>query len=345
LRVSALAEGESPRPYVLNPTMVGSKEKGRDGGGRRSAEAWRLATRQHGILTRKNLLELGYGPRSIEHRLRSGRLHPVYRGVYAVGRPEVSHEGRWMATVLACGRSALLSHRSAAALWGFAKEHADYVEISVRRQSQPRLSGLRAHRRPSLPAADVTARRGIPLTTPVRTFLDLVSVMGPRDLERAINEADKRDVVDADALRHALDERGGEPGVRPLRRILDKHTFRLSDDELERLFRPLAADAGLPVPLTKQMVDGFEVDFFWPDLGLVVETDGWRYHRTPSAQARDALRFQTHTAAGFTPLRFSHYQVKYEPTHVLDILRRTATQQGRRRYDPRLHARAKTLSF
>jgi hypothetical protein len=170
----------------------------------------------------------------------------------------------------------------------------------------------------------MTRRRGIPLTLPVRTFLDLVSGMGPRDLERAINEADKLDVIDADALRRSLDDHTGEPGVRPLRRILDKHTFRLSDDELERLFRPLAVAAGLPVPLTKHLVDEFEVDFFWLDLGLVVETDGWRYHRTPSAQTRDAVRFQMHVAHGLTPLRFSHYQVKYEPAHVKNVLARTA---------------------
>jgi hypothetical protein len=107
-------------------------------------------------------------------------------------------------------------------------------------------------------------------------------------------------VIDADALRKALDAHAGQPGVRPLRRILDKHTFRLSDDELERIFRSLAVVAGLPVPLTQVMVNDFEVDFFWPSLGLVVETDGWRYHRTPAAQTRDALRFQTHTAAGLT---------------------------------------------
>ena len=146
----------------------------------------------------------------------------------------------------------------------------------------------------------------------------------PKTLERAVNEADKGDVIDPDALRKALDEHRGKAGVRPLRHVLDKHTFRLSDDELELLFRPIAAAARLPTPLTKWRVNEFEVDFFWPDLGLVVETDGWRYHRTPAAQTRDALRFQTHTAAGFTPLRFSHYQVKYEPDHVLSILAKTA---------------------
>ena len=229
-----------------------------------------------------------------------------------------------MVAVLVSGSGAALSHRSAAALWGFAKEHSDYIGVSVRRASEVRLRGIRCHRRPSLPGSDLTTRLNIPVTAPVRTFLDLTTVAGPKTVERAINEADKLDVIDADSLRKALGDHAGEPGVRPLRRILDEHTFRLSDDELERLFRPIAASSGLRTPLTKQMVNKFEVDFFWPDLGLVVETDGWRYHRTPSAQTRDALRFQRHTAAGLTPLRFSHHQVKYEPRHVRQILERTA---------------------
>lgn len=198
----------------------------------------------------------------------------------------------------------------------------------MRRHHKVRRPGIRAHDRPGLWNRDIGSRLGIPATQPVRTFLDLATVAGPKTVERAVNEADKLDVIDADSLRRALDEYPGQPGVRRLRRILDEHTFRLSDDELERLFRPLAAAAGLPVPLTKHMVNRYEVDFFWPSLGLVVETDGWRYHRTPSAQTRDALRFQVHTAAGLTPLRFSHYQVKYEPLHVRRILEKTRQRLG-----------------
>jgi very-short-patch-repair endonuclease len=275
------------------------------------------------VVTRGQLLDLGFSAEAIKHRVQKGRLHPIVRGVYAVGRKQLNREGRWMAAVLACAPDAVLSHRSAAALWGFAKEHPGYIDVSVRRASEVRLSGLRCHRRPSLPSNEVELRRGIPVTTPVRTFLDLASVTGPKTLERAINEADKLDVIDADSLRLSLEEYPGQPGIRLLRRVLDEHTFRLSDDELERLFRPLADAAGLPTPQTKHMVNEFEVDFFWPDLGLVVETDGWRYHRTPSAQTRDALRFQVHVANGLTPLRFSHYQVKYEPRHVEAILTKT----------------------
>jgi predicted transcriptional regulator of viral defense system len=288
-----------------------------------SREAWSLARRQHGVVTRGQLLSLGFSAEAIKHRVHKGRLHPVVRGVYAVGRRDLTQEGRWMAAVLACGPGAVLSHRSASALWGFGSQHPHYIDLSVKRSSESRLSGVRCHRRPSLPSQEVGLRRGIFLTKPVRTFLDLATVTGPKTLERSINEADKLDVIDADSLRRALDDYSGQPGIRLLRHVLDKHTFRLSDDELERLFRPLAAGAGLPTPLTKHMVNRFEVDFFWPDLGLVVETDGWRYHRTPSAQTRDALRFQVHVANGLTPLRFSHYQVKYEPRHVQEILRRT----------------------
>lgn len=115
-----------------------------------------------------------------------------------------------------------------------------------------------------------------------------------------------------------------------LRNLLDPHTFRLSDDELERLFRPIALAARLPQPQTKVWVNGFEVDFFWPDLGLVVETDGLRYHRTPMTQTNDRRRDQAHTAAGLTQLRFTHWQVAHERAYVRGILSQVARPIGGR---------------
>lgn len=137
-----------------------------------------------------------------------------------------------------------------------------------------------------------------------------------------MNEADRLDLIDPDGLREALDLHPGEPGVRVLRVLLDRRTFRFTRTELERWFIPLAGEAGLPVPLTAQWVNGFEVDFHWPELGFVVETDGLRYHRTPAEQARDRVRDQTHTAAGLSHLRFTHEQIRYEPDYVRAILRR-----------------------
>ncbi|MGN6663362.1 MAG: endonuclease domain-containing protein [Solirubrobacterales bacterium] len=177
---------------------------------------------------------------------------------------------------------------------------------------------------------DVTREYGIPVTTPLQTLIDLSLRLDRRGLERATNEADKYDLVHPPQLREALDLRQGEPGVARLRTVLDRRTFRLTKEELERRFLPLARKAGLPVPLTGRWVNEFEVDFYWPDLGLVVETDGLRYHRTPAEQARDRLRDQAHTAAGLTQLRFTHEQVRCEPEHVLAVLRATAERISER---------------
>jgi very-short-patch-repair endonuclease len=229
-----------------------------------------------------------------------------------------------MAAVLACGDGAVLSHSSAAALWRIGFERRNEIEVSLPSLSRRRRSGIRIHRRPSLAARNVTTRHNIPVTTPIQTLVDMSLRLDRRGVERMINEADKYDLVHPPGLRRALDERAGDPGVAKLRFILDRRTFRLTKEELERRFLPLARKAGLPVPLTGQWVNDFEVDFYWLDLGLVVETDGLRYHGTPAEQARDRLRDQAHTAAGLTPLRFTHEQVRYEPEHVLGVLRATA---------------------
>jgi very-short-patch-repair endonuclease len=231
-----------------------------------------------------------------------------------------------MAAVLSCGESAVLSHSSAAALWRIGFEQRNVIELSLPSPFQRRHTDLRIHRRPSLQDRDVTAEYGIPVTTPIQTLIDLSLRLDGRAVERAINEADKYDLVHPPELRVALEERVGEPGVARLRQILDRRTFRLTKAELERRFLPLARKAGLPTPLTGQWVSGFEVDFHWPDLGLVVETDGLRYHRTPAEQARDRLRDQAHTAAGLVQLRFTHEQVRYEPEYVERILAQTASR-------------------
>jgi very-short-patch-repair endonuclease len=159
----------------------------------------------------------------------------------------------------------------------------------------------------------------------VQTLVDLATRLDGRPLERAINEADVLDLVDPEALREALEGRR-DAGAPRLRRVLDRATFVYTRTELERAFLPLARDAGLPRPLTAQWVNGYEVDFHWPALGFVVETDGLRYHRTPAKQARDRRRDQAHTAAGLTQLRFTHGQVKYEKDHVRRTLRATAVR-------------------
>lgn len=246
------------------------------------------------------------------------------RGVYAVGWPRLTEKRRWMAAILACGEGAALSHRSAAALWGIGNEQRGRIDISVRRRCELRRPGLRVRGRPTLAMEDIASIDGIPATAVVRTLIDLATELGELAVERAVNQADKHDFVDPEGLRTALERYAGEPGEPLLRRLLDKRTFRLSDSDLEIFFRPIATAAGLPAPLSKQVVNDWEVDFFWPDLGLVIETDGLRYHRTPSTQTRDVRRDRTHALAGMTPLRFTHYEIKHEPARVRDELRRAA---------------------
>jgi very-short-patch-repair endonuclease len=234
-----------------------------------------------------------------------------------------------MAAVLAGGEGAALSHRSAASLWEIGWEEDGRIDISVRRRCELRRPGIRFHGRPSLRAEDILRRDDIPTTSPSQTLLDLATELDPVPLERAVNDADRRGLIDPETLRGQLDHFSGQPGVRPLRHLLDKLFFQLSDSDLEIYFRRLVKAAKVPMPLSKQRVNSFEVDFFWPDLGLVVETDGLRYHRTPSAQLKDARRDRAHVMAGMTPLRFTHYEVRYEPARVrhslaktIDLLRR-----------------------
>ena len=289
----------------------------------RSAKAWRLAARQHGVVTRRQLLALGYSRRSVEHRVARGRLFPVSLGIYAVGWPALTRKRRWMAAVLAGGEEAALSHRSAAALWEIGREEERHIDVSVRRRCELRRPGILFRGRPSLSPKEIVLRDDIPVTSPVQTLVDLATELDPVPLERAVNDADKRDLIDPEALREELLRFGGEPGIRPLRHLLDKLFFRLSDSELEIYFRRIVRGAKLPMPLSKQRVNDFEVDFFWPELGLVVETDGLRYHRTPSAQTRDARRDRAHAMAGMTPLRFTHYEVRYEQRDVRASLLKT----------------------
>ncbi|CAN5442072.1 DUF559 domain-containing protein [soil metagenome] len=229
-----------------------------------------------------------------------------------------------MAAVLACGSGATLSHRSAAALYGIeGREGA--IEVSVPSGSHPRRPGLRVHR-VDIEASDLADRDRIPVTSPARTLIDLATEIPARRLERAVNQADKLNLIDPDSLRTELTMRPGQRGVPALRELLDRDTFALTESELERRFLRIAREAGLPLPETDAALNGFVVDFLWRELGLVVETDGLTYHRTAAAQARDRRRDQAHAAAGLTTLRFTHRQVVAEPGSV----RRTLAAVARR---------------
>jgi very-short-patch-repair endonuclease len=200
------------------------------------------------------------------------------------------------------------------------------IEVSVPARRRSRLRGILVHRRTEAILGDAAVQEGIPLTSPICTLIDQATRLRPMQLERAVNEADKLNLIRADALHASLEDYRNQPGVAPLRKLLDPLAFRLSDSELEQLMRSLARAIELPVPETKTWLNGYEVDFFWPELGIVVEADGLRYHRTASQQRRGLERDQAHLAAGLWPLRFSHWQIKHDQAHVQEILRSTAAR-------------------
>jgi len=264
-------------------------------------------------------MERGLTEKAIAHRLRVGRLHRLWRGVYAVGRPEVSQHGWWMAAVLSCGPLALLSHRSAAALWGIVTGPAEKeIEVVVPGELRRRRQGVRLRRRTDLSPEHRRDVVGIPVTDPVSTLVDLASCVVEWRVEKAINDADRLGLIGVEALRAELQSLRPRPGMACLRRLLGGDA--LTDTGLEREFLVIVREAGLSMPTTQAWVNGYRVDFYWPDLGLVVETDGWRHHRTPGEQATDRRRDQAHTKAGLTTLRFAERQIRHEPWQVKAIL-------------------------
>jgi very-short-patch-repair endonuclease len=279
-----------------------------------SRAAWALARRQHHVITHVQLVRLGFTAEAIRHRLAVGRLHRVYRGVYAVGRRELSRKGEWIAAVLACGPGALLSDFSAAALYGIVRDRSGAIDVCAARLI--RRDGILVHR---------VSRQGgwfesIPVTSPIETMIDLAACLDDRRWEAAVHEADSLDLCTPDEVRAAPGSTR-RAGVARVKRVLDPLTFLLTDSELERLFLPIARRAGLPKPVTRRHLDGNRVDFYWPDLRLVVECDSLRYHRTASKQTKDVIRDQVHVLASRERLRFTHWQVRYEPGYVEEVLR------------------------
>jgi very-short-patch-repair endonuclease len=262
-----------------------------------------VAAKQHGIVTSAQLAALGLHARAISHRAAAGKLHRVYRGVYAVGHAGLSSEGRWFAAVMACGEAAVLSHRSAAELWRLLPVIVGPVHVTVVGEGgRARRRGLVIHRSPSLPPTDRTRRNGIAVTTPARTLADL------------------RRMVPAGVLRRARRQAaylGLDPGSEG-ERMRDR-------SELEGRMLWVCRRYHLPSPEVNVPIGPYTVDFLWHDRRLVVETDGWEAHRGRQAfeddRARDAyLRLQ-----GYEVLRFSWRQVMEDSRSVVAVLRRYLT--------------------
>jgi very-short-patch-repair endonuclease len=263
-----------------------------------------LARRQWGVVTRDQLVDAGMATRGISDWVRAGRLRRLHRGVYAFGHDRLRTEGYWTAAVLACGQGAVLSHRSAAALWNLRQAGAALIDVTVpSRNGRVRRAGVRVHRSGRLSAEEVTRRDGIPVTTVARTLLDLTDVLDRQALRRAITEAEYLNLFDLTSLDAVVDRNPGR-GSAKLRSAADTANDR-TRSPLEDRFLGLLERHGVERPLTNCWIAGYEADFAWPRAGLVVELDGVAAHSTTAAIKRDRRKDRALWRAGFRSLRLT----------------------------------------
>ena len=267
----------------------------------------RLAGRQYGVVSRAQLYEIGFDNPALERRIAAGRLHRLHRGVYAVGHTIVPPRGRWLAAVLSCGDGAVLSHRSAAALWGIRPNSTAKVDVTVSHTSGVRSRGAVIVHRSRRPV-EALKRDGIPVTTPGRTLLDLATALPRRQLEKAAEMAE--------ALRLDVVVDDGHPGARRLRDASGHDLGHTTRSPLEDEFLELCDRYEIPRPCVNAIVEGFEVDFCWPDERLIVETDG-RQHLTRAAFERDRARDALLTALDWRVMRFTRRQVRRDGATVV----------------------------
>lgn len=284
----------------------------------------RLAEAQHGVVARRQLLELGLGAQVIGRRARAGRLVRLGRGVYALGHRALRPEGRWMAALLACGEDAVLSHRSAARLWGLRPWGGD-VEVTVPTHAgAKRRAGILLHRSNDLPPSSIACERGLPVTTPARTIVDLAGLVPPHHLRRAVERAEQLELFDLPAVERELAARSRRPGARALRALLadaQAHELATTRSDPEAAFLQLCLDHDLPRPRVNRHDGTREVDFRWPAHGLLVEVDGWSTHRTRRAFADDRARDRAALAAGLRVARFPAAEVLAQPARVAAEIR------------------------
>ena len=285
---------------------------------------WRLAqfaAAHHGVVSRKQLREMGFDDNAIRRRIAAARLHRLYRGVYAVGHTVLNGHGRWLAATLATG--GVLSHRSAAALWGIRPTAAAKVDVTVSHTSGVRSTSAIAVHRPRR-AIQATTHEGIPVTTPGQTLADLAMALPRRQLEKAAEMAE--------ALRLHVRIPAGHPGAKRLQEATAHDLTHTTRSPLEDAFLELCDAHGIPRPLVNTVVEGYEVDFCWPEQRLIVETDGHAHHGTRAAFERDRARDARLTALGWRVMRFTERQVRTEARSVavVVIAARAALEPGDR---------------
>jgi very-short-patch-repair endonuclease len=294
----------------------------------------RLAAAQHGIVARRQLLGLGVGREAIEVRLRAHRLHRLHPGVYAVGHTVVSREGRWMAAVLACGAEAVLSHRSAAALWGIRDHSSRSIEVTTALKSRSRTSIQRHFG--VLPADEMTVEDGVPVTIVPRTLFDLSAVLRLDAVEHCLRQSERLRLYDALSLEDMLDRyprRRGSKAIRECLRRRRELPGGVTREQLEARFRAFIDRHGLPRPRFNAWLavgpHRYQVDCLWPQRRLIIELDGYATHGTRMAFETDRERDRRLAVAGYRSMRITWRQLHDVPHEIAVDLQALLSQYKR----------------
>jgi very-short-patch-repair endonuclease len=284
-----------------------------------------LAKRQHGVVSRRQLLDLGMGRTAVDGRLARGSLHQVYRGVYVVGYRRISRKGRWMAAVLACGPGAVLSHGAAGCLWGFLSPGFDRIEVTCPVGRRTRRAGIKCHEA-NLAADEITEIDGIPVTSVFRTLFDLAGDLKPRQFERAWKEVKVKRLTDRVPMAELIDRHPTKRGAVALRGLLvSTRPIQVTRNEFEERFLVVLDASDLPQPRFNAPLhlrgQFFEPDCLWEDQKLIAELDGGEVHNTDHAFQSDRKRDRILLAEGYRTTRITWEQLRDEPEEVVADLR------------------------
>jgi very-short-patch-repair endonuclease len=281
-----------------------------------------IAGRQENLITRDQVLALGVGRGAIEHRVATGRWQRLHRCIYLIGAAPPTLSARARGAALALGHGAVVSHRTAAVVWDLLPSaDGDEVHITVPGRNVGRREGLRIHRVRQLPEEEVTVKHGIPLTTPARTICDLAATEPLRDVESALAEARIHRLATDRQISAVIARAPTRPGASIIRSLLEaEDDSGYTRSRAERIMRDLIHDADLARPLFNEPVLGYVVDAVWPDQRLIVEVDGYAYHRHRAAFERDRLRDQRLIAAGYRVIRVTWIQLRDRPIAVITTI-------------------------
>jgi hypothetical protein len=286
-----------------------------------------VATRQHGVVSRAQLREIGWSRSQIQRRIESGYLRRLHHGIYAVGHASLSMRSKWMAAVLFAGPTAVLSHRSAAALWGLSSISDGSVEVSRSTGGHFSDPVLTIHRAGTLPARDRTRRDRIPITTPARTLVDLASSLSDRELDDHLSAARRLGRFDPKKIKRVIADRPNRPGGRRIaERIgLFERSQGITRSELETRFLRLCSDAGLPLPRADVAIGSEFVDFHWHEHRLIVEVDSRAFHVHQFDE--DRSRDLAHLVNGYRTVRVTHAIMEQAPGRLVESLRRLLSNE------------------